>query len=200
MNYHQPLIPGEIYHLFSRAICNEKLFKCEENYLFFLRKCNEHTQPVADFYTYSLMPNHFHMLIRIKPREHLAEAYENLKGKPFIPLKTDISDFIMERFSNWLNSYTKSFNKVYNRKGGLFMDYLRRSKAIANKDFMTFAFYIHKNAVHHGLTQKIGEWPFDGYNSILSNEPTTLLREEMLALFGGREAFVKFHQQHVERK
>ncbi len=33
----------------------------------------------------------------------------------------------MERFSNFLNSYTKSFNKANNRKGALFMDYLKRS-------------------------------------------------------------------------
>ena len=200
MNYHQPLIPGEIYHLFSRAIGNEKLFLTEGNYLFFLQKCSQHTQQVADCFTYSLIPNHFHMLVKIKPAEHLIQLFETIKGKPFIPFQTDLSDFIMERFSNWLNSYTKSFNKVNHRKGGLFMDYLRRSKALSENDFMAFAFYIHKNAVHHGLTQKIGQWPHDAYNSILDDSPTYLLREEMLSRFGGRDAFIQFHQQHVERR
>jgi hypothetical protein len=35
---------------------------------------------------------------------------------------------LMERFANLCNSYTKSYNKVYERKGALFIDYLKRQK------------------------------------------------------------------------
>jgi putative transposase len=62
-NYHQPLIPGESYHLFSRAVGSEKLFKSQENYRYFLSKFDAHTNRVAELYTYSLIPNHFHVFI-----------------------------------------------------------------------------------------------------------------------------------------
>jgi putative transposase len=199
-NYHQPLIPGESYHLFSRAVGNEKLFKSQENYRYFLSKFDSHTNRVAELYTYSLIPNHFHLLVRIKSAEVIIPFYEEIKQKPFHPLVTDLSDFIMERFSNWLNGYTKAFNKMYRRKGALFMDYLRRSHARNDADFAHFVFYVHKNAVHHGLTKAIGEWEWDGYKTLLSDLPTQLLRDELLGFFEGKEALVKYHQRTIELK
>ena len=74
----------------------------------------------------------------------------------------------MEQFSNWMNGYTKAFNKMYDRKGGLFIDYMKRTEAETDADITSFIFYIHKNAVHHGLSKKIGDWSFDSYQSILS--------------------------------
>jgi putative transposase len=47
-DYHQPLVSGEIYHVFSRAVGYEKIFKSDENYLYFLQKLKQHTSPVCD--------------------------------------------------------------------------------------------------------------------------------------------------------
>src|SRR6478609_1531682 len=82
-------------------------------------------------------------------------------------------------FSNFLNSYSKAFNKKYNRKGALFMNYLKRNIVRKDADFSNYIWYIHKNAVHHQLSQSIGEWPFDSYASMLSEAPTSLLRKEV---------------------
>jgi putative transposase len=142
----------------------------------------------------------FHLLVRIKSTETIIPFYEEVKQKPYDPLVTDLSDFIMERFSNWLNGYTKAFNKMYRRKGALFMDYLRRSHAKNDADFAHFVFYLHKNAVHHGLTKTIGEWEWDGYKALLNDLPTQLLRNELLDFFGGEDAFVKYHQRTIELK
>jgi REP element-mobilizing transposase RayT len=155
LQYHQPILPGETYHLFSRAIGFEKLFVTEDNYRFFLEKFFHHVSPVADLYTYTMLPNHFHLLARIKPAEEFADYFQYFKQKP-IDHATDLPDFITERFSNWLNSYTKSFNKVYKRRGSLFLDRIKRSRALTDKDFCNFLFYVHKNAVHHNYTKAIG--------------------------------------------
>ena len=200
MQHHQPLLPNEIYHLFSRAVGNEKLFLSAENYRFFLQKLQLHTSPICRIYCYSLLPNHFHLLAKINEEQSIITYFEKVKKVTFHPLDHDLSDFIMERFSNFLNSYTKAFNKMYYRKGALFMDFLKRSKVDEDADFSTFVWYIHKNAVHHQLVKTIGEWTFDSYNSILSNAYTNLLRDELLDFFGGKEAFIKFHQQQVMPK
>lgn len=51
------------YHLYNRS--NEVLFKNEENYLFFLQKLRTHIVPFADILAYCLMPNHFHLMIKV---------------------------------------------------------------------------------------------------------------------------------------
>ncbi|MEO8109046.1 MAG: hypothetical protein ABI594_03390 [Ginsengibacter sp.] len=199
-NQYIPLIANEYYHLFNRAIGKEKLFLSEDNYVYFLSKMKQHLLPVTDVFAYSLLPNHFHLLVRIKPSEELMMFYEKKKGRPFNEKKNNLPDFVMEQFSNWLNGYTKAFNIMYNRKGGLFIDYLKRTEAKEHADITSFLFYIHKNAVHHGLTKKIGEWKYDSYNLILSDKPTSLQREAVINWFGSRERFIEFHKQPVNLK
>jgi REP element-mobilizing transposase RayT len=196
LQYHQPILPGETYYLFSRAIGFEKLFVTEDNYRFFLEKFFHHVSPVADLYTYTMLPNHFHLLARIKPAEEFADYFQYFKQKP-IDHATDLPDFIAERFSNWLNSYTKSFNKVYKRRGSLFLDRIKRSRALTDKDFCNFLFYVHKNAVHHNYTKAIGHWAWDGYKELISSGPTQLLRNEVLQFFGSHDAFIKFHDREI---
>ena len=198
--YHIPLCPNETYHLFNRAVGSEKLFYTADNYRYFLDKMKQHILPIADFFTYSLIPNHFHLLVRIKDGKIIAQHFEQKKKKIFNATSSCLSDFIMEQFSNWLNGYTKAFNKMYNRKGALFMDYIKRSIVSEDSDFTSYIFYIHKNATHHNLCDKIGIWAHDGYQSLLSDKPTLLLRDETIAWFGSRERFIEFHDQPVPSK
>ena len=199
-DYHQPLLTSESYLLFSRAVGSEKIFIEDRNYAYFLHKLDFHTREVADIFTYSLLPNQFHLVVRIKSVETIKEHFSLVKKKKFNPLTNDLSDFIMERFSNFLNCYTKSINKMYNRKGSLFIDYLKRRKVEKESDLTSFIFSTHKNALQHGYTAKIGDWKHDAYNSILNDVHTKLLRKEVLDLFGGREKFIKFHEQRVDIK
>jgi putative transposase len=196
-DYHQPLLAEKSYHIFSRAIGNEKLFISHDNYIYFLQKMKTHLSEVADIYCYSLLPNHFHLLVRIKSESELINSFEKNKKKTYEKFVHSLSDFVMERFSNLLNSYTKSFNNRFNRKGALFLDYLKRSCAEDTESFTSFVFYIHKNAVHHKLSKAIGEWKYDSFNSILSEKKTSLLRSEVINWFGSREDFINFHKQEV---
>lgn len=193
--YHIPLLADNFYHLFNRAVGSEKLFRSTANYLYFLKKLKQHILPVADLFAYSLIPNHFHLLARIKSENELLTFFEVKKSKRFNPCENYLPDFVMEQFSNWLNGYTKAFNRMYDRKGSLFIDYLKRSEAKQDSSITSFIFYIHKNAVHHGLALKIGEWPFDSYNSLLSNKPTALKRNEVIEWFGSVQHFVVYHNQ-----
>lgn len=200
MDYHQPLLPGQTYHLFSRAVGNEKLFLSPENYRYFLQKVKQHTSFVCRLYCYTLVPNHFHLLARINEEEHIINHFEEVKKTQFQQHVHSLPDFVMERFSNLLNSYTKAFNKMYNRKGALFMDYLKRSCVNQETDFTAYVWYIHKNAVHHGLTRSVGEWKFDSYKSLLSEALTSLEREEVINWFGSKNAFAAFHEQDIQPK
>jgi len=168
--------------------------------MYFLERMKHHILPVADLLAYSLLPNHFHLVVRVKSEAELLDLFLIKKKKPFNSNENFLPDFVMEQFSNWLNGYTKAFNKFHKRKGGLFMDYIKRSEATRDSSLTSFIFYVHKNAVHHGLTKEIGDWQFDSYNSIISTKPTELKRDEVIEWFGSRSQFIDFHKQPVDLK
>jgi putative transposase len=193
-DFHISLVPNGQYHIVSRAVGAEKIFRDKFNYPFFLTRYQQHISPVADTFCYCLLPNHFHFLTRIKEEKYIKAHFEKVKkNKIYSP---DLaSAFIMERFSNLLNSYTKSFNKMYKRKGGLFIDYLRRVQVTTSNQFGATVFYIHKNPVHHGYCRKIDHWSWSSYNTMLSSKPTSLLRTEVLDWFGGMKGFIDYHRR-----
>lgn len=198
-DYFIPLLPDRIYHVFSRANGSEKMFLNEDNYRFFLGKFKTHISPVADTFAYNLLPNHFHFLIRIKSLEEIKFHFSEKKQSKNFDIEI-VPEFIMERFGNLLNSYTKSFNRRNKRKGSLFMDTMKRVEILNDSDFASEVFYIHKNAVHHQYVKSIDKWLWSSYHSLTSNSSTILKREELLDFFGGREAFIKFHQQPIYPK
>ncbi|HQW11491.1 MAG TPA: hypothetical protein PLP06_05050 [Saprospiraceae bacterium] len=198
--YYQKLLPNNIYHLFSRAVGSEKLLLTPDNYFYFLNKLKQHTSSVCKIFCYTLLPNHFHIVAKIENEESIARHFKIVKKKAFNPAENDISDFIMERFSNLLNSYTKAFNKRESRKGALFMDYMRRSIVSKESDFTTYVWYVHKNAVHHQLTKKVGDWPFDSYQILIGDSTTHLLRNDIVQWFGNKDLFIDFPQQEIQPK
>ena len=56
----------EIFHVYNRTNNKEKLFLTDENRLFFLKRFKEIVGAFADTYCWNLLPDHFHLLIRIK--------------------------------------------------------------------------------------------------------------------------------------
>ncbi|MCB9053571.1 MAG: hypothetical protein H6556_29570 [Lewinellaceae bacterium] len=64
--YYPPLLPGRFFHVFNRGNNGDNLFYQERNYAYFLRKYFEYMSPVLDTYCYCLLPNHFHLLVRVK--------------------------------------------------------------------------------------------------------------------------------------
>ena len=198
-NYHIPFVPDDIYHIVSRAIGNEKLFPYDTNYEFFLEKYKQYIPPVADTFAFCLLPNHFDFLVQIKSNGSLEDYFRQKKKSTSIDLH-QIPDMVMECFSNLLNSYTKSFNKVFQRKGGLFIDSLRRVEIKMDNQFGSTIFYIHKNPVHHGYVDSIESWRWSSYNTLIGTSETILKRAEVLKWFGNVSEFKKYHKQPIYLK
>ena len=97
------------------------MFKTAGNFQFFLKKYILHTGNICDTFGYTLMPKHFHFAVKIKSKEECEMQFKKIKDFPFDSQKHSLSDFLMERFGNLCNSYTKSYNKVYERKGGFLL-------------------------------------------------------------------------------
>src|SRR5436190_11227732 len=195
--YHIPLLPGRYYHLFNHSVGDELLYKKDDNFQFFLKKYALHTDNICDTFGYTLMPNHFHFAIKIKSREECETQFKKIKQLSFDSHKHSLSDFLMERFSNLCNSYTKSYNKVYERKGALFIDYLKRVEIDNDKYLCNLINYIHFNAVHHGLFKNPLDWKWTSLHAFLANKKTRIKGSEVLEKFGGIDEFKIAHAKMV---
>lgn len=186
--------PATFYHIFNHANGSENLFRHEENYYFFLKKFAYHINPIADTYAYCLMPNHIHFLIRTKEETMLEATFG--KFQTFQKLEARLS----KQFSNLFSSYTQSYNKVFSRKGSLFIPNFKRKEINDNLYLTRVIHYIHYNPVHHGFVKDIYDWPHTSYHSLLHTKNTALKRKETLEWFGGKEAFIKFHSSCKDEK
>lgn len=176
---------GYIYHIYSHANGKDLLFVENSNYQYFLDRLLKYIIPVAEIYAYCLMPNHFHLLIRFK----------DLAGDKI----DDEHQYLMRPFSNFLNSYAKAYNRRYNRKGALFLDFLRRKRVQDEKYLLKLLHYIHNNPVHHGFVSQAEKWKYSSYNSYTNVEkPSSIEREEMLKYFDSKEDFLGYHKSSVE--
>jgi len=188
-----PLEPDKMYHVYNHANGSECLFRSEENYHYFLKKYAQYIHPVAETFAYCLMPNHFHLLIRIRPAAELLKLTKNPPGFE------NLAGLVSRQFSHFFNAYAKAFNKQYNRRGGLFIDDAQR-KLIDREDYYTKLIqYIHGNPVHHGFVPHPADWRHSSYNALVSTKNTLLPRLEILDWFGGLSAFRQFHEQNLDK-
>lgn len=77
------LQPDTSYHIFNHANGFENVFRKEENFYFFLEKYRLYISPIAETYAYCLMPNHFHLVVRIRKRVVIEELIRNKNKNNF---------------------------------------------------------------------------------------------------------------------
>ena len=169
---------NNFYHVYNSGNNSEDIFIEERNYTLFIELFKKYLLQVADIYAYCMLKNHFHLLLKIKEQQEIAD--EKIRKKPHLA------------FSYMFNSYAKKYNKTYNHKGSLFREHLKKEK-INEEDYLIQAVcYIHLNPVKHGFTEKL-EYQHSSYNAMISENKTLLKREEVLQFFGGIESFINYH-------
>ncbi|MEZ5046960.1 MAG: transposase [Chitinophagaceae bacterium] len=195
-----------IYHIYNHANGNENLFRIDENYRYFLEKYNFYISPIAYTYCYCLMPNHFHLLIKIKPVKDIIQnstwekfqLNKNIQRLESMPKEELFAKFLSQQFSNLFNSYSKSYNKMYNRKGSLFIPRFK-FKLIDNENYYTrIIHYIHANPIHHNFVTKIEDWKWSSYSSFFSAKKTQLNKKDVVDWFGNIEEFKLAHKMNYD--
>jgi putative transposase len=190
--YLAPFVEEKFYHVYNRTNGSHKLFREAENYRYFLQSFEEYLTGVSDIYSYCLLPSHFHYIIKIKRLNEMESFLESIKCNV-----TDINKIVANQFKCFLTSYTMAFNKRYDRQGSLFNHKFRRVNLESESSVRDCIFYVHSNPVHHQLTKNFIDYKWSSYSSILSETPTKINREKVLELFGGKQNFMKFHQERV---
>jgi REP element-mobilizing transposase RayT len=179
--------PGFYYHIYNHANGDEDIFKEERNYQYFLEKYKKYIHPIAETFAYCLMKNHFHFLVKI--RETSEETSDVSKTSDVLSNKT-----ISNSFKNLFQSYTKSINKTYNRKGSLFNQHFKRKKIKTDAQFLNALIYIHMNPVKHLFCNQPNEWRYSSYNAYIKSGDKTLINTKRgIELFENLENFIKCH-------
>ena len=189
MQKFEPLDFGKSYHIYNKGINGEDIFLHSDHYEKFLRLYEKHIDAIAETFAWCLMKNHFHFLIRIKEQECI-KIEKSKNGKL---LKNLDQNFLSRQFGNLFNAYSQSFNSRTKRTGGLFQTPFKRKLIITEDYFTTVIFYIHNNPVKHGFCERMIDYPWSSYATIISFTPTKLQREKVIGWFEGKANFVAFH-------
>ena len=218
----EPLEYGKYYHIYNRAVGKDILFRYHANYEHFLRLYDKYIEPVAETFAWCLMPNHLHLLVRIKEKEEIGympplKVNPDRSDRPCQVSKwqrtadegnlsgpgncradrvyTKKKPTPVRQFSHLFNAYTKAFNIRYDRHGSLFCRSFERICATTEKYFRHLVWYIHNNPVHHGFVEHMIEYPWSSYQTMISVKPTKLSRDKVVGWFNSRNEFQVFHQE-----
>jgi REP element-mobilizing transposase RayT len=187
------MVPATYYHVYNHANGDETLFRSSENYYFFLKQWAKYIEPAAETYCYCLMPNHFHFLVRTKGEEVVSENLGYSRDLPFGKFGT-FQKVVSKQFSNLFSSYTQAFNKMYDRRGSLFMPNFKKKEITSDAYLTAVITYIHRNPIHHGFVNSIDDWSFSSYHAFLSANKTKLKRAAVLEWYGNQQDFKSAHK------
>jgi putative transposase len=216
----EPLQPDTCYHIFNHANGFENVFRTEENFRYFLEKYRLYISPIAETYAYCLMPNHFHLVVRIRKREVIERNFSKVRStnnKSIEVTKTgynktdavnfgkvvveenkisdsEIEKFLSKQFANLFSCYTQSFNKVYHRMGSLFIKNFKREPISDKTHFLNMIVYTHRNPIHHGFRKNYGEWDYSSFNEIVDGVCDFLEIKKLIKMTDGLESFKELHR------
>ncbi len=190
---------GHIYHILNQGNDRKLIFFKSENYLFFLNKIKTHIAPYADILAWCLMPNHFHLMVRVSTIHQMTSSHQmNTK-----PQMNSFTQSIAIR----LRSYTRAINIQENRSGSLFKPHTK-AECLTRIDGLTPSFYntefgtkinipnpekeypqicfnyIHNNPVKAGLVKQPEDWEFSSYRDYCGLRNGKLVNKSRAKEFG----------------
>jgi len=172
-------VPGTLHHVMARGIERRKIFLNEEDYGDFLGRIEKAVgEDDTRVLAWSLLPNHFHLLVRSGER--------------------GLSAF-MRRL---MTGYVVGFNRRHRRHGHLFQN---RYKSVVCEEAEyghELVRYIHLNPLRARLVKTLEElvlYPYSGHPALLGRvERPWQAVDEVLGWFGGTQGSARQHyEEHV---
>ena len=177
------LIEGGIYHVTSRGNERQAIFRDDKDRERFLERLAESASThQVKVYLYCLMPNHFHLLIRVRDKMRADSNGQPIHRPPG------------QALANLFVAYTKTMNNMLERTGSLFEHPFHRKSVEDDAYFNRLVVYIHLNPQRHGFVDDFHLWPWSSYLTLLGQGSTLLERDAVLDRFGGPENFAAAHR------
>ena len=176
-----PIVTGEIYHIFNRGVNKLNIFFLEEDYRRFLQaaihyktktskfsyeKGFSHDDPVSlsstkkvgvQILAYSLMPNHFHLLV-----------------------KQLIDGGITSYIRHLANSYSHYVSVKHKRSGPLFEGRFKNVLIESQEQLIHVSRYIHLNPLVSNIVSDLKSYPWSSYLSYIKGREDYLCDSAMV--------------------
>jgi putative transposase len=187
--YNRPVfVTGQYYHLYNRGVAKQPLFHDDQDYRHFLLTIahyqeaepthrlsdlppqerailflSEAGRPIIEMIAFSLMPNHFHLLVR-----------QLIDG--------GISTFMRRA----MNSYTRAYNVRYHRVGTVFQGRFSAVLVTTDEQLLHLVRYIHLNAVVSHICERPEDYRWSSHRQYLTNKTNRLCHPQLLlTMIGG---------------
>jgi putative transposase len=170
---------GGYYHFFNRGAHRISIFFEQDNYYFVLRKMKAYCRSLGlTVIAYSLLPNHYHWLIRQDGEQPAGLLPQRL-----------------------FNSYSKAYNRRYDHTGTLFEGNYRAKIVSSEIYLLHLCRYIHANPVVHDLADRVEDWPYSNYLEWIGERQGTLVdREFVQAQFPRAGAYGEFVAAYLKER
>lgn len=171
--------PGVLHHVMGRGIQRNNIFFNNKDRNDFLDRLSLLVEKNAiDVYAWTLMPNHFHLLLKTKNR----------------PLSSSMKKL--------LTGYVVNFNRRHKRYGHLFQN--RYKSIVCQEDayLMELVRYIHLNLLRAGIVKDmtgLNRSPWSGHSALLGNKKREWQNTEyVLSYFGSKKVCKKNYYNYVK--
>ncbi len=177
--------PGAVHHIMVRGIERRKIFVNDADRDYFLSRLGEILPNTGtECLAWSLIPNHFHLLLRTG--------------------KTPISN-VMRKL---LTGYAIWYNRTHRRVGHLFQNRFKSILCQEDTYLLELVRYIHLNPLRSGLVKTINEldkYLYSGHSILMGNNQNNWQSKDyILRMFGkkaslARNSYRKFVEQGIEQ-
>lgn len=203
----QKLINGECYHVFNRSVQKEEILKSSKllnrtldlfgfyrfpqklRYSYFQRlkdglqneylKQLEKLTPFIEIYAFSLMPNHYHLLLK------------------------QLQDKGIEKFlSNFQNSFAKYFNLLKDRNGPVFQCPFKAKHISTDAEFLHISRYIHLNPITSSIIdlEELDNYPWTSFGSYISKNNSLVNTEPIIKICGSSLKYLSFVKNRADHQ
>lgn len=171
-----PSYKDNYYHVYNRGNNKDLIFFEDKNYLYFLTKIEKAFSGKIELVAYCLMPNHYHLLVKVNKDGGLEEAMQKIS-----------------------TGYTRAINLAYNRTGHLFQGRFK-NKFIPNNEYLLhLSRYIHRNPLRAGLVNSLDEWKHSSYHAYIGLNKTDFIKNDIiLNQFNSIEDYKQFVIEYQE--
>ncbi len=173
--------PNKYFHIYQKAENGYNLFPSEEAQEIFFNALHKIINPYAKLMGYCLLPDHYHLLIKVKD-----EIYQR-RGFPGISQLLTLS----------LRKFIRNYNLWLDREFGIKKKLLRSLPQIVQiqgeEKFKEILAGIHLNPLYHKLTTNPLNYIWSSYQSIINKSSQNLNFEDVIKHYGNAIEFKEFH-------
>lgn len=134
------------------------------------------SKQIIKFISYSIMPDHYHLLIKILVDDRLSKYINDVE-----------------------NSFTRYFNIKHNRKGPLWQSSFKAVRIKTDEQLLHVSRYININAATAKLVSAPEDWPFSSYKYLIFDKKFlgNLIREISVT---NVQDYKKFAESNIEHQ